>query len=67
MIFEEPYDKKIYLVQNHEGLFGATVPLRKDFPLSGFSESRYNTAKSRVVYENIELAQEYRTFESLSP
>jgi NADH:ubiquinone oxidoreductase subunit C len=38
-------------------------PLRKDFPLSGFTESRYNSAKNRVVYENLELAQEYRTFE----
>ena len=42
-------------------------PLRKDFPLSGFTESRYNLTKNRVVYENIELAQEYRTFEFLSP
>ena len=42
-------------------------PLRKDFPLSGFTESRYNVTKNRVVYENIELAQEYRTFEFLSP
>jgi NADH-quinone oxidoreductase subunit C len=42
-------------------------PLRKDFPLSGFTESRYNTVKNRVVCENIELAQEYRTFEYLSP
>ena len=42
-------------------------PLRKDFPLSGFTESRYNVTKNRVVYENIELAQEYRTFEFISP
>lgn len=42
-------------------------PLRKDFPLSGFTELRYNPIKNRVVYENIELAQEYRTFEYLSP
>jgi NADH/F420H2 dehydrogenase subunit C len=42
-------------------------PLRKDFPLSGFTESRYNVIKSRVVYENIELAQEYRTFDFTSP
>lgn len=42
-------------------------PLRKDFPLSGFTEARYNTIKNRVVYENIELAQEYRTFEFISP
>ena len=43
------------------------IPLRKNFPLSGFTESRYNPIKSRVVYENVELAQEYRTFEFLSP
>lgn len=42
-------------------------PLRKDFPLSGFTESRYNILKGRVVYENLELAQEYRTFQFLSP
>lgn len=42
-------------------------PLRKDFPLSGFTESRYNVVKNRVVYENIEFAQEYRTFEYISP
>lgn len=42
-------------------------PLRKDFPLSGFTESRYNSTKNRVVYEKLELAQEYRTFEFISP
>lgn len=42
-------------------------PLRKDFPLTGFLESRFNFPKNRVVYENIELAQEYRTFKYLSP
>lgn len=42
-------------------------PLRKDFPLSGFTESRYNVIKNRVVYEDIELAQEYRTFDFASP
>ena len=42
-------------------------PLRKDFPLSGFYESRYSQIKSRVVYGNIELCQEYRTFEFPSP
>lgn len=42
-------------------------PLRKDFPLSGFTEVRYNVLKKRVVYENLELAQEYRTFEFISP
>jgi NADH-quinone oxidoreductase subunit C len=47
------------------GFYG--YPLRKDFPLSGFLESRYNPVKNRVVYEKIELAQEYRTFDYLSP
>jgi NADH:ubiquinone oxidoreductase subunit C len=42
-------------------------PLRKDFPLSGYSESRYNIIQNRVICENIELSQEYRIFEYLSP
>ncbi len=42
-------------------------PLRKDFPLSGFVESKYNVVKNRVVYENLELAQEYRVFDFLCP
>jgi NADH:ubiquinone oxidoreductase subunit C len=42
-------------------------PLRKDFPLTGFIESRYSLVKGRVVYENLELAQEYRTFDFISP
>lgn len=42
-------------------------PLWKDFPLSGFIESRYHLAQNRVVYEQVELAQEYRTFDYSSP
>ena len=42
-------------------------PLRKDFPLSGFYESRYHHTKHRVVYGKIELCQEYRTFDFPSP
>ncbi len=42
-------------------------PLRKDFPLSGFYESRYHSIKHRVVYGQIELCQEYRTFDFPSP
>lgn len=42
-------------------------PLRKDFPLTGFTESRYSVTKNRVIYENVELAQEYRTFNLMSP
>jgi len=42
-------------------------PLRKDFPLSGFVEMRYNEIEKRVCSESIELCQEYRTFNYLSP
>ena len=37
-------------------------PLRKDFPLTGFIEMRYNESNKRVMNEAIELSQEYRTF-----
>lgn len=37
-------------------------PLRKDFPLSGFSEVRYSELKKRVVYETIKMPQEFRFF-----
>ena len=42
-------------------------PLRKDFPLSGFYEAKYSQIKNRVIYSNIELCQEYRTFNFPSP
>ena len=42
-------------------------PLRKDFPLSGYVEMRYNELEKRVVQESIELCQEYREFSFLSP
>ena len=42
-------------------------PLRKDFPLSGFVEMRYSESQKRVINESIELSQEYRTFNFLSP
>lgn len=42
-------------------------PLRKDFPLAGFIEARFNFPRNRVAYESVELTQEYRTFEYLSP
>ena len=37
-------------------------PLQKDFPLTGYLETRYDGARARVVYEPVELAQEYRDF-----
>ena len=42
-------------------------PLRKDFPLSGYQEVRYDEKHKRIIYESIELAQEFRTFDFVSP
>jgi NADH-quinone oxidoreductase subunit C len=42
-------------------------PLRKDFPLTGFVEVRYDDEQKRVVYEPVKLAQEFRNFDFLSP
>ena len=42
-------------------------PLRKDFPLTGFYELRYNDQKAVLVYEQVTLAQEYRSFNFLNP
>ena len=42
-------------------------PLRKDFPLTGYVEVRYDDEQKRVVYEPVELAQDFRNFDFLSP
>ena len=42
-------------------------PLRKDFPLTGYVETRYDDEKKRVVYEPVKLTQEFRTFDFESP
>ena len=42
-------------------------PLRKDFPLTGFVEVRYDNGQRRVVYEPVKLAQEFRNFDFMSP
>ncbi|EJN03535.1 NADH-quinone oxidoreductase subunit C [Phyllobacterium sp. YR531] len=42
-------------------------PLRKDFPLTGFVEVRYDDEVKRVVYEPVELRQEFRNFDFQSP
>jgi len=42
-------------------------PLRKDFPLTGYIEVRYDDTYKCIVYEPVELTQEYRTFEFTSP
>ena len=42
-------------------------PLRKDFPLSGYTELRYDEEGKSIVYESLELAQEFRYYEFMSP
>jgi len=42
-------------------------PLRKDFPLTGYVEVRYDEERQRVVYEPVKLTQEFRSFDYLSP
>jgi len=42
-------------------------PLRKDFPLTGFVEVRYDDEEKRVVYEPVKLNQEFRNFDFMSP
>jgi NADH-quinone oxidoreductase subunit C len=42
-------------------------PQRKDFPLTGFVELRYSETEKRVVYEPVKLAQDFRSFDFMSP
>ena len=42
-------------------------PLRKDFPMTGYTEVRYDEEQKRVVYEPVRLTQEFRQFDFLSP
>ena len=42
-------------------------PLRKDFPLTGYVEVRYDVERKRVVYEPVKLTQDFRNFDFLSP
>ena len=42
-------------------------PLRKDFPLTGHTEVRYDDLEKKVVYESVKLKQEYRNFDYMSP
>jgi NADH-quinone oxidoreductase subunit C len=42
-------------------------PLRKDFPMTGFVEVRYDDTERRVIYEPVKLQQEFRSFDFLSP
>jgi NADH-quinone oxidoreductase subunit C len=42
-------------------------PLRKDYPLTGYDEVRYDIEKKKIVYEKVQLDQEYRNFDFVSP
>ena len=42
-------------------------PMRKDFPLTGYVELRYDEEQKRVVYEKVKLTQDFRSFDFLSP
>ena len=42
-------------------------PLRKEFPLTGFLELRYDEEKKKVIYSKVKLTQDYRNFDFLSP
>ncbi|MGD9743098.1 MAG: NADH-quinone oxidoreductase subunit C [Dongiaceae bacterium] len=42
-------------------------PMRKDFPLTGYVEVRYDEGQKRVIYEKVKLVQEFRSFDFVSP
>ena len=54
--------RRIMTDYNFEG-----YPLRKDFPLTGHTEVRYDSIEKKVVYEPVKLAQEFRNFDYVSP
>ena len=45
----------------------AGYPLRKDFPQTGYIELRYNNDYKHLIYEPVELSQDFRSFDFLSP
>jgi len=66
-LFGVPFDgledhRRILTDYNFEG-----NPLRKDFPLTGYVEVRYDEERKEVIYENVKLTQEFRNFDFLSP
>ena len=70
----EAFDMYGVLFSGHPDLrriltdYGFTgYPLRKDFPMTGYVEVRYDEEQKRVVYEPVKLTQEFRRFDFLSP
>ena len=59
---KHPDLRRIMTDYNFEG-----HPLRKDFPLTGHTEVRYDDLEKKIVYEPVKLAQEYRDFNYMSP
>ena len=59
---DHPDLRRILTDYNFEG-----HPLRKDFPLTGHAEVRYNEDKKKVIYESVKLEQNYRDFDFESP
>ena len=62
MFNEHPDLRRILTDYGFEG-----HPLRKDFPLTGHVEVRYDSEQKRVVYEPVKLTQEFRSFDFMSP
>jgi NADH-quinone oxidoreductase subunit C len=62
MFADNPDLRRILTDYNFEG-----HPLRKDFPLTGYQEVRYDLEQKKVVYEPVTLTQDFRNFDFISP